>query len=209
MNPSGAIEPINRLVLELGRLPGVGERSAARLAYYIIKASCPKSEQPGPTLAADLAAALLAVEAGVGLCSTCHNLCTSERCAICSDPRRDPTTVCVVEGVADLRAIETTGAHRGLYHVLHGALAPLDGIGPSELKLPSLLMRLKSDALTEVILATNANVEGDATALYLSRLIRPLGIRVTRLAAGIPLGGELEYLDHGTLGRALHERRDF
>lgn len=202
-------EPITRLILELGRLPGIGERSAARLAYYIIKASCPQSAQRGPSLAADLAAALLAVEAHVGLCHICHNLCSGDTCTICLDVRRDVGTVCVVEGVADLRAIESSGAHRGTYHVLHGALAPLDGVGPNELKVPTLVARLGDQAVGEVILATNADVEGDATALYLARLIKPLGVRVTRLAACIPLGGELEFIDHGTLGRALAERREF
>lgn len=204
---SGAnAEPITRLILELGRLPGVGGRTAARLAYYIIKASCPKCQQRGPSLANDLAQALLDVEAQVGLCRMCHNLCAGDLCRVCEDPRRDPSLICVVEGVADLRAIESSG-HRGLYHVLHGALAPLDGVGPDDLKLKSLLPRLRG--VQEVILATNANVEGDATALYVAHLLRPLDVRVTRLAAGIPLGGELEYLDQGTLGRALAERRDF
>ena len=202
-------EPIQRLILELGRLPGVGERSAARLAYYIIKSSCPRQSEAAPTLARDLADALLNVEANVGLCNLCQNLCAGERCRICADTRRDPSVLCVVEGVADLRAIEHSTAHRGLYHVLHGALAPLDGIGPNELKLGELLARLRDGVCQEVILATNANVEGDATALYLARLIKPLGIRVTRLASGIPLGGELEYLDQGTLGRAVAERREF
>lgn len=200
-------EPIQRLILELGRLPGVGERSAARLAYHIIKTSHGRAGKP--TLARDLAEALLEVEAQVGLCDTCHNLCAGPRCPICRDGRRDGTTLCVVETVADLRAVEQSGAHRGLYHVLHGALAPLDGIGPDDLKIKELLHRLHSTSCQEVILATNANVEGDATALYLARLIKPLQVRVTRLASGVPLGGELEFLDQATLGRALAERRVF
>jgi recombination protein RecR len=208
-NPADSDDPIAHLALELGRLPGVGERSAARLAYYIIKVSCPAPTPGGPTLAGDLAAALNHVAKTVGLCGACQNLCAAERCAICCDARRDPSILCVVEGVADLRAIEQSGVYRGLYHVLHGALAPLDGIGPAELKLPELLHRLRDGQISEVILATGTHVEGDATALYLARLIKPLAVRVTRPAAGIPLGGELEYLDQGTLGRAFTERRDF
>ncbi len=207
--PAATADPISTLILELGRLPGVGERSAARLAYYIIKASCPAPADGRPTLAADLAAALQRVAQRVGLCQYCQNLCAAQVCELCADGRRNRSTVCVVEGVADVRAIESSGAYNGLYHVLHGALAPLDGIGPAELKLPELLRRLSDMAIREVIVATGTHVEGDATALYLARLIRPLNIRVTRPAAGIPLGGELEYIDHGTLGRALNERRDF
>lgn len=203
MNP----EPIQRLILELGRLPGVGERSAARLAYHIIKASQGRAGKP--TLARDLAEALLEVEAQVGLCDTCQNLCAGARCRLCNDARRDATVLCVVESVADLRAVEQSGAHRGLYHVLHGALAPLDGVGPDDLKIKELLARLQDGTCQEVILATNANVEGDATALYLARLIKPLQVRVTRLASGVPLGGELEFLDQATLGRALADRRVF
>jgi recombination protein RecR len=201
-------DPVSRLVGELGRLPGVGERSAARLAYYIIKASCPAPVSGAPTLAGDLAQALEEVARRVGLCALCQNLCAATHCALCTDSRRDRSTVCVVEGVADLRAIEASGVYHGLYHVLHGALAPLDGRGPAELKVPLLLERLREDGVGEVIVATSSDVEGDATALYLGNLIRPLRIRVTRPAAGIPLGGELEYLDQGTLGRALSERRD-
>ena len=202
-------DPIARLALELGRLPGVGERSATRLAYYIIKSSCPSPQDGSPTLAIDLADALRDVSRYVGLCAACQNICASQSCSICRDTRRDQSIVCVVEGVADLRAIERSGAYHGLYHVLHGALAPLDGIGPQELKLPQLVQRLKSGTVRETILATSTNVEGDATALYLARLLGPLGLRVTRPAAGIPLGGELEYLDQGTLERALTLRQAF
>ena len=203
-----SLDPIQRLILELSRLPGIGERSAARLAYYIIKTSR-AAGQGGATLARDLAAALTEVSERVGLCRRCQNLCAEDLCSICRDPRRDRAQLCVVEGVADLRAMEASGAYRGLYYVLHGALAPLDGIGPAELKLDELTARVRENHSTEVILATNANVEGDATALYIARLLRPLGVTITRLAAGIPLGGELEYLDHATLGRALVDRREF
>lgn len=199
-------DPLHRLMLELGRLPGVGERSAARLAYYLVR-SC--QGKKGKSLASDLAEALLTVEREVGLCDECQNLCAQVRCAVCSDGRRDSSIVCVVEGAADVRAIEQSGGFRGRYHVLHGALAPLDGIGPGELKITELLERLKKEQIREVILATNANVEGDATSLYLASLIRPLNITTTRLAAGIPQGGELEYLDRATVGRALADRRTF
>ncbi|OGQ81499.1 MAG: recombination protein RecR [Deltaproteobacteria bacterium RIFOXYA12_FULL_58_15] len=196
-------DPIQRLILELSRLPGIGERSATRLAFHIIRAS----PHQGPSLARDLAKALVAVSDQVGMCKMCQNLCSGERCRVCDSPSRQSNTICVVESVQDLRAIESISAYKGLYHVLHGALAPLDGIGPEDLKIPHLLSRLEA-GVTEVILATNADVEGDATALYLTGLIKPLGIRVTRLASGIPLGGELEYIDHATLGRALAERRE-
>ncbi len=200
-------DPIQRLILELARLPGIGERSATRLAFHIIRWS--QDGGAAGSLARDLAAALIEVTDKVGLCSSCHNLCMGERCGVCADPRRDPALLCVVEGVPDLRAIEATATFRGRYHVLHGALAPLDGVGPEDLKVAELMARLESDDITEIILATNADVEGDATALYLAKLIKPLGIRVTRLASGIPLGGELEYIDQATLGRALDERREF
>lgn len=191
-------------MLELGRLPGVGERSAARLAYYIIRRS---REGIGPSLARDLAEALLEVDAKVRLCTRCQNLCTEELCPICRDGRRDPKAVCVVEGVADLRALEHAGSFTGSYYVLHGALSPLDGVGPEQLGLERLMARVADEQIGEVILATNATLEGDATALYLAEVLRPTGVVVTRLASGVPQGGELEYLDRATLGRALQERR--
>jgi recombination protein RecR len=200
------VDPIERLILELGRLPGVGERSATRLAFHIIRQSRRRGDE---SLARDLAAALVAVADEVGLCDTCRNLSTGSSCRICKDPRRDPAVICVVEGVQDLRAIEATQSFSGRYHVLHGALAPLDGIGPDDLKLGELAARLGDGVVREVILATNSDVEGDATALYIAGLVRPLGAKVTRLASGIPLGGELEFLDQATLGRAMAERRDY
>jgi recombination protein RecR len=196
-------DPIHRLILELGRLPGIGERSAARLAFYIVKSS----RGGGPSLARDLAAALESVADEVRLCSACQNFCAGELCSICTDSRRDVCTVCVVESVADLRAVESSGAFRGRYWVLHGALAPLEGIGPDDLKLDRLVARVGAEGVTEVILATNANVEGDATALYVGQLLAGSRARVTRLASGVPLGGELEYLDQATVGRALADRR--
>jgi recombination protein RecR len=201
-----SVDPIERLILELGRLPGVGERSATRLAFHVIRQS---HKQGNESLARDLAAALLAVADEVGMCDTCRNLSAGGRCKICNDPRRDKSLICVVEGVQDLRAIEATQSFSGLYHVLHGALAPLDGIGPDDLKIDELAARLSGGVVREMILATNSDVEGDATALYLAGLVKPLGIKVTRLASGIPLGGELEFLDQATLGRALHERREY
>lgn len=201
-------DPIQRLILELSRLPGVGERSAARLAFYIIRISR-KDRKTGQSLAHDLARALVEVADQVGLCEVCGNLSTGPRCSVCTDPRRDPTLLCVVEGVEDLRAVETCGGYRGLYHVLHGSLAPLDGVGPDDLHLGELQRRVADGGFTEIILATNADVEGDATALYVARLLKPQGVRVTRLASGIPLGGELEYVDQATLGRALAQRREF
>ncbi len=204
----GDRDPIGRLILELSRLPGVGERSATRLAFYIIKAS-QRGRQKGESLAHDLGRALIDAVEQTGLCKTCQNLCAGERCAICADGRRDAATLCVVESVQDLRAIEQSGAFRGQYFVLHGALSPLDGVGPEELKLAEVLRRAQTMTASEVILATNPDVEGDATALYLARLLRPTGLKVSRLASGLPLGGELEFQDPATVGRALTQRRDF
>lgn len=205
--PSGVADPIRRLILELGRLPGVGERSAARLAYYIVRASCPAGERGGPTLAQDLAAALAAVAREVGLCPQCCALTAARPCAVCADPRRDGAVLCVVEGMSELRAVEQSGAHRGRYHVLHGALAPLDGIGPEQLGIDALLQRLGPEGVAEVLLATGTDVEGDTTALYIAERLRPLKLRVTRLASGVPLGGELEYLDPQTLSAAIAQRQ--
>ncbi len=204
MTPDPSSDPIQRLVLELARLPGIGERTAARLAYYILNSS----RSGGPSMALDLASALQQVADEVVLCSECQSFCAGERCPICSDQRRDSSVLCVVEGVADLRAVEQSGVYRGRYHVLHGALAPLDGIGPTELRLDRLVERVQRDGLGEVILATNTDIEGDATALYLKKLLAPTGVRVTRLASGVPMGGELEFLDQATLGHALTQRRE-
>lgn len=199
-------DPIQRLALELGRLPGIGERSAARLAYYIVKASRGAGDR---SLAHDLARALTETVDRVGLCEECQGLATSARCSLCSDSRRDRSALCVVESVADQRALEAAQAFRGLYHVLHGALSPLEGVGPDELRMDELVRRLDAGGVRELILATSSTVDGDATALYVARLAKTRGIRVTRLASGIPLGGELEYIDQATLGRAVHERREF
>jgi recombination protein RecR len=193
-------DPIARLVKELARLPGIGEKTAQRLAFHILKA--------GPGYAGDLAAAIAAVVRDVSLCSSCQTLTDRDPCGICSDARRDPRTLCVVEGVPDLVAIERTHEFRGRYHVLHGALSPLDGVGPGDLKIRELLVRLEKEPADEVVVATNPDVEGEATALYLSKLLKPLGIRVTRIAQGVPMGGDLEYADQVTLARALAGRRE-
>lgn len=198
------VDPIQRLMLELGRLPGVGERSAARLAYYITQRS---RGRQGHSLAHDLATALLDVDARVRLCAQCRNLTTEPQCAVCRDGRRNVRQLCVVEGVADLRALERAGGFTGTYYVLHGVLAPLDGVGPDDLALDGLQRRVAESGVQEVILAMNQTLEGDATALYLAQLLRADGVLVTKLASGVPLGGELEYLDGATLGRALQDRK--
>ena len=195
-------DPLARLVQQLAKLPGIGERTALRLAYHIMRAP--------EAYAQALSAAVLEVKSKLVECEQCCQLTESSPCPLCADARRDGRTVLVVAGQQDLMAIERTGSYRGQYHVLHGLLSPLDGIGPDELKIQPLLARLgKSDSeIEEVILATSPNVEGDATALYLAKLIRPLGPRVTRIASGVPIGGELEYADGVTLGRAIEGRRE-
>ena len=193
-------DPIARLVKELAKLPGIGEKSAQRLAFHILKA--------GSAYAGDLAAAIAGVVRDVSLCSSCQTLTDQDPCPICRDERRDPRTICVVEGVPDLLAIERTHEFRGRYHVLHGALSPLDGVGPGDLKIRELLVRLERSPVDEVVLATNPDVEGEATALYLTKLLKPTGIKVTRIAQGVPMGGDLEYADQVTLARALAGRRE-
>jgi len=193
-------DPIARLVKELAKLPGIGEKTAQRLAFHILKA--------GAGYAADLAAAIAGVVRDVRLCSSCQTLTDQDPCAICRDPRRDGKLLCVVEGVPDLLAVERTHEFRGRYHVLHGALSPLDGVGPGDLKIRELLVRLEGEPADEIVIATNPDVEGEATALYLSKLLKPIGIKVTRIAQGVPMGGDLEYADQVTLARALAGRRE-
>jgi recombination protein RecR len=193
-------DPIARLVKELARLPGIGEKTAQRLAFHILDA--------GPQYAEALAAAVLSVVRDVRCCSVCQTLTDRDPCSICADERRDGHILCVVEGVPDLLAIERTREFRGRYHVLHGALSPLDGVGPSDLKVRELLVRLEREPADEVVIATNPDVEGEATALYLAKLLKPLGVRVSRIAQGVPMGGDLEYADQVTLARALAGRRD-
>jgi len=193
-------KPIARLIEEFNKLPGIGPKSAQRLAYYLLRVP---TEQ-----ARDLAEAISAVKEKIGLCSICFNITDSDPCSICCDEGRDHTKICVVEELSDIIPLERTGKFNGVYHVLHGVIAPTEGMGPEELKIEQLLSRLQNSSVTEVILATNPNLEGEATAMYLHRLISPLGIRVTRLARGLPFGGDLEYADDVTLSRALEERQE-
>jgi recombination protein RecR len=191
--------PVGRLIETLQRLPGIGPKTAQRLAFHLLK-------QPADHVR-ELADALVDLKGRVVHCSACFNVTEGDPCRICRDPARDAGLLCVVEEPNDLLAMERTGEYRGRYHVLLGALSPLEGIGPDELKVRELLARLEGDRVREVILATNPNVEGDATALYLAKLLRPLGVSVTRIARGLPVGGDLEYADEVTLARALEGRR--
>ncbi len=195
-----AAEPVARLIEEFHKLPGIGPKSAARLAYHILRIP--------ETGARSLAEAIIDVKEKITLCSVCQNLTDAEPCAICRNADRDLSAICVVEEPLDILALERTGQFKGLYHVLHGVISPMEGIGPDDLKISELLERLKDGVVGEVILATNPNLEGEATAMYLERLISPLGIRVTSLARGLPVGGDLEYADEVTLGRALEGRRE-
>jgi len=190
-------ESISRLIDELAKMPGIGPKSAQRLAFYILK--IPQEE------AGSLSEAIKDVKEKVRRCSRCFNLTEEDLCIICRDQNRDTSLVCVVEEANDLLALEKVSEYRGTYHVLGGALSPLDGIGPDDLKVEELLARLR-EGVKEVILATNPNVEGEATALYLMKLIRPLNIKITRVARGLPVGGDLEYADQATLSRALEDR---
>ncbi|MGB9887493.1 MAG: recombination mediator RecR [Moorellales bacterium] len=193
-------EPLARLIEALHRLPGIGPKSAQRLAFYLL--GCPEEE------ALALARAITEARSKVKPCSVCAHLTDVDPCRFCRDPARDRSLICVVEQPRDVVAIERTGEYKGLYHVLHGALSPLEGIGPDELRIAQLVARLQGGEVKEVILATNPNPEGEATALYIARLCRPLGVRVTRLAHGLPVGGDLEYADELTLGRALSGRQE-
>lgn len=193
--------PIARLVRELARLPGIGEKTATRLAFHVLRAP--------EAYARDLAAAILEVKERIRLCSVCMNLTESDPCSLCADPRREAALVCVVAHPTDLLAVERTGGFRGRYHVLHGVLSPLDGVGPDDLRLRELLARVgAAGGLREVIVATSPNVEGEATALYLAKVLKPLGVRVSRIAQGVPIGGEIEFADGVTLSRAIEGRRE-
>jgi recombination protein RecR len=198
--PSGAAAPVAKLIEELHRLPGIGPKGAQRLAYHLLRAS--KEE------ATALAEAIVEVKERITLCSQCQNTTDVDPCSICTDANRDRTVICVVEEPMDILAIERTRGHRGLYHVLHGSISPMEGIGPEQLKVRELLERLRDGVVTEVIMATNPNLEGEATSMYVSRLLQPLGTRVTRLARGLPMGGDLEYADDLTLARALENRQE-
>jgi recombination protein RecR len=193
--------PVQNLIDELGRLPGIGPKSAQRIAFYLLKAA--------PEDANRLARSITEAKARVSWCRRCFNLAEGELCIYCRDERRDPTLLCVVEEPRDIVAVERTHEFNGLYHVLQGAISPIEGIGPEQLRVKELVRRVGDEEVKEVILATNPNIEGEATAMYLAKLLKPLGLRVTRLASGLPVGGDLEYADEVTLGRALEGRREF
>ncbi|HBC31490.1 MAG TPA: recombination protein RecR [Clostridiales bacterium] len=191
--------PITKLIEELAKLPGIGRKSAQRLAFHIL-------EMEGSDVV-ELAKAIVNAKKHTKHCQTCGNLTESELCSICSSLKRDRSTICVVEDARDILAMERTKEYKGVYHVLHGTISPLDGIGPDEINIKSLISRLNTD-IKEVILATNPTIEGEATAVYISRLIKPIGIKVTRIAHGIPVGGDIEYADEVTLMRAMEGRRE-
>lgn len=197
--PSAAA-PVARLIEQFHRLPGIGPKSAQRLTYHLLRV--PREE------AIALAEAILEMKDKTILCSSCQNVTEHDPCPICADPHRDRAIICVVEEPLDILALERTRGYRGLYHVLHGVLSPMDGVGPEDLKVAELLQRLKDGSVQEVIMATNPNLEGEATAMYLGRLLAPLGIRCTRLARGLPMGADLEYADDVTLARALENRQE-
>jgi recombination protein RecR len=192
--------PVQALIDELGRLPGIGPKSAQRIAFHLLKLPAEDANR--------LARAITEAKARVSFCERCFNVTEGPLCTLCTDDRRDATVVCVVEDARDIVAVEKTGEFHGRYHVLLGAISPIDGIGPDQLKVRELLLRLEPEGVQEVILCTNPNIEGEATAMYLARLLRPLGLRVTRIASGLPVGGDLEYADELTLGRALEGRRE-
>jgi recombination protein RecR len=192
--------PLQRLIDEFRRLPGVGQKSAQRLAFHVLRASRED--------AARLAAALIEVKDNLGICAECNNISDAELCPYCRDPARNRTQICVVEEVHNILPIETTRTFDGLYHVLHGSISPLRGIGPEQLKIKGLLERIGRGEAAEIILATNPTVEGEATAAYLSRLLKPLGVKVTRIAMGIPVGSDLEFADEVTMSKSLENRRE-
>jgi recombination protein RecR len=192
--------PVQELIDELGKLPGIGPKSAQRIAFHLLKLPAEDANR--------LARAIREVKERISFCRRCFNIAEGEYCGLCTDERRDPAVVCVVEEPPDIVAVEKTGEYRGRYHVLQGAISPIEGVGPEQLRVRELLTRLETEGVTEVILCTNPNLEGEATAMYLARLLRPLGVKVTRLASGLPVGGDLEYADELTLGRALEGRRE-
>jgi len=198
---SRVAEPINQLIKRLARLPGIGEKTASRLALHILRASREEARE--------LAESIIAVKEKITLCSQCYNLTDADPCKICGGGDRDRSLLCVVEEPGDLFALENSGDFKGLYHVLHGVISPLDGVTPDDIKIQELLKRLEGGQVKEVILATNPTTNGNATALYLSKIISPLGIAVTRIAQGIPMGGDIEYTDEVTLKKAMEGRRQF
>ncbi len=196
----GAVGPVARLVDQFHKLPGIGPKTAQRLTYYLVR--MPEEQ------ARELADAVISVKERIVLCSECFNITELDPCVICTSPQRDRTTICVVEEALDVVSLEKTGSYRGLYHVLHGSISPMNGIGPDELKIHPLMSRIEN-GVREVILATNPNLEGETTSMYIHRLLAPLDVRVTRPARGLPVGGDLEYADEVTLGRAIEGRQPF
>ncbi|MEW6143180.1 MAG: recombination mediator RecR [Chloroflexota bacterium] len=194
-------QPVARLIEELSKLPGIGPKSAQRMTYYLLRVPIDEVKA--------LAEAIIDVKEKITLCSTCFNITDTDPCLICRDEGRERSRICIVEDPLDILPLERTRKYRGVYHVLHGVISPGDGVGPEDLKIKELLGRLNSGYVTEIILATNPNVEGEATAMYLQRLITPLGVKVTRLARGLPYGADLEYADDATLSRALEGRQEF
>jgi len=192
---------IERLVKELSKLPGIGEKTATRLAYYIAREDA--------VSATSLAKAITDIKEKIRFCPGCLNLTEGINCPICSDTRRDKTTVCVVEEPQDALAIEKTGSFKGLYHVLHGAISPLDGIGPDDIKINELISRIKNSHIKELIIATNPTTSGEATSLYIARLLKPLGVKLSRIAFGVPFGGDIEYIDKSTLAKSIEGRMGF
>ncbi|ACL70822.1 recombination mediator RecR [Halothermothrix orenii] len=192
-------QPMGKLINQLSRLPGIGPKTAQRLAFYILRLN--------PSEVRELSQSMIDAREKTKYCSVCNNLTEKDPCDFCSSPERDHNLICVVESPKDVIAMERTGEYKGLYHVLHGSISPIDGIGPEDIKIRNLLPRLK-EGVKEVIVATDPNAEGDATAMYLARLIKPLGVKVTRIAHGLPVGGDLEYADEVTLSKALEGRRE-
>ncbi len=192
--------PIEKLIGAFAKLPGIGNKTAQRLAFYILNMPVKDAEE--------LANAIIDARKSIRYCITCCNITDKEKCNICSDLKRDDSTICVVEDPRDVVAMERTKEFKGLYHVLHGAISPMDDIGPGDIRIRELLDRLKGDKVKEIILATNPNIEGEATAMYISRLVKPLGVKATRIAHGVPVGGDLEYADEVTLMKALEGRRE-
>ena len=193
-------EPLARLIQELKRLPGIGQKSAQRIAFHVLRAS--------ENDARNLAQAVVDVKEKLGICAVCNNISDSEICNFCRDPHRDHTVICVLEEPHNILPIETTRQFEGVYHVLHGSISPLRGIGPEQLRIKNLLERIQDSEIREIILATNPTIEGEATAVYLSRLLKPLGMKVTRIAMGIPVGSDLEFADEVTMGKSLENRRE-
>lgn len=194
-------EPLERLIQELARLPGIGPKTAQRLAFHLLRSDRQR--------VASLAQAIEDVKARIGYCERCYNIAEGSLCSICSSTRRDPTLLCVVESALDVLAVERTSEFTGLYFVLHGVISPIDGVGPDQIHVPQLLQRVREEGVAEVIVATDADIEGEATAVYLQRALQPLGVKVTRPAHGLPVGGDLEYADELTLARAMAGRRSF